>query len=269
MLGSPVEHSLSPALHTAAYAELGLTDWRYGRHRVEPAGLAGFVDGLDETWRGLSLTMPLKESVLELGPADRYAELVGAGNTLLLPERTVHNTDVPGLVQALRHAGVTAADTVTILGTGATSRSALASVAELGADRVLLVARTPAKAEPLRRLASELGIDLRVLDWVEAVERPTELPGCDLTVSGVVAGAADALAAPLAERSAAVFDVIYNPWPTELARAAAGAGRTVCHGLDLLVHQAVEQVRLMTGLAVDPDVLMSAGRSELGLPGDL
>lgn len=269
VLGSPVEHSLSPVLHRAAYRALGLSGWDYGRHRVEAAELAGFVDGLDASWRGLSLTMPLKEAALDLGPVDRYAELVGAANTLLLPERSVHNTDVPGLALALRAAGVDRVDTVTLLGTGATCRSALASVAELGANRVLVVARTPAKAEPLRELASRLGVALEVAEWGAVTAGGFTLPETDLTVSGVVAGAADALADQVAARSAAVFDVIYHPWPTRLAQAAEQAGRIVCHGLDLLVHQAVEQVRLMTGRAVDASVMMSAGRSELGLPGDL
>lgn len=269
VLGSPVDHSLSPALHRAAYRALGLTGWDYQRHRVEAAELAGFVDGLDPHWRGLSLTMPLKEAALELGPVDRHCALVGAANTVLLPERTVHNTDVPGLVLALRAAGVERVDSVTLLGTGATCRSALASVAELGARKVLVVARTPAKAAPLRELAATLGVGLDVAEWTEVEADRARLPEADLTVSGVVAGAADTLAERVVAHSNAVFDVIYHLWPTRLAEAAERADRILCHGLDLLVHQATEQVRLMTGHTVDPEVLMSAGRSELGLSGDL
>lgn len=269
VLGSPIAHSVSPALHTAAYRTLGLTDWQYERHQVDADSLAGFVDQLGPQWRGLSLTMPLKQAALELGQVDPAAALVGAGNTLLLPERTVHNTDIVGLVRALQYAGVERVGTVTLLGSGATSRSALASVAELGANKIVVVARRPHRTEPLQRIAAELGIGVQVLGWAEVLTDPTLLGEVDLTISGVVAGAADPLAAVLAERSGAVFDVIYDPWPTPLAQAAQRAGRTVCHGLDLLVHQAVAQVELMTGHSVDPAVLMSAGRSALGLSTDL
>ena len=81
MLGSPIEHSLSPALHRAAYAHLGL-NWTYDRVEVDAHGLASFVHGLDAAWRGLRLTMPLKAAVLELGQVDQLAQLAGAGNTL-------------------------------------------------------------------------------------------------------------------------------------------------------------------------------------------
>jgi hypothetical protein len=95
VLGSPIQHSLSPALHRAAYGYLGL-DWTYDRVEVDERGLAAFVGGLDASWRGLSLTMPLKVAVLELGNVDQLASLAGAGNTLILEggSRTVHNTDV-------------------------------------------------------------------------------------------------------------------------------------------------------------------------------
>ena len=102
MLGSPIEHSLSPALHRAAYAHLGL-NWTYDRVEVGEHGLASFVRGLDASWRGLSLTMPLKVAVLELGQVDQLARQAGAGNTLVLDggERWIYNTDVGGLIWAV------------------------------------------------------------------------------------------------------------------------------------------------------------------------
>jgi len=92
VLGSPIEHSLSPALHRAAYAHVGL-NWSYQRIEVDEQGLPSFVDSLDASWRGLSLTMPLKVSVLELGEVDPLARLAVAGNTLILEggKRQVYN----------------------------------------------------------------------------------------------------------------------------------------------------------------------------------
>lgn len=259
VLGSPIAHSLSPALHRAAYAQLSL-DWTYDRFDVVADELADFVAGCGPEWRGLSLTMPLKEAVLDLGEVDEVARLAGAGNTLLLERdgrRRVLNTDVGGLVNALTAAGAARADRATILGSGATARSALVSLARLNTTEVTVLARTPAKAVGLAPLAESLGVRLRIEPWAVAP------PVCDLLVSTVNAGAADARAEELAEVSAAVFDVIYHPWPTPLAQAAAIRDRVVLNGLDLLVHQAVLQIELMTGSPVPAAVLYRAGHAAL------
>src|SRR5207253_2797892 len=136
VLGSPVAHSLSPVLHRAAYAELGMSDWCYDAYDVDEARLAGFVEGLDASWAGLSLTMPLKRAVLPL--LDDCSEVVratGAANTLGRRggRRVGDNTDVPGLVAALRERGVGLAERPLVLGGGATAASAVASLAQLGA----------------------------------------------------------------------------------------------------------------------------------------
>ena len=259
MLGSPIAHSLSPALHEAAYAELGLTGWSYDRFEVTEGGLAGFVDRLDASWRGLSLTMPLKHAVLDLGEVDPVAALTEAGNTLILDGdvRRVHNTDVPGLVWAVRQVVAGPLAVVTVLGAGATARSTLVSAAELGARRVQVVARTPAKAEALRPLADRLGVELDVLPWT------AQPPPADLLVSTVVAGAPDPIADELVATAPVVFDAVYDPWPTALAAAAERAGCRVLNGLDLLVGQALLQVELMTGLRPSAGVLRAAGQAEL------
>lgn len=264
VLGSPIAHSLSPALHRAAYDALGLEHWTYERHELAADDLVGFVVGLTPQWRGLSLTMPLKSAVLSLGAVDELAALVGAGNTLVFDDDgpKVYNTDVGGLVSAVSSAGASGVESVTILGAGATARSSLVSAARLGASRVTLLARTPAKAERLRPLADALGMTLDVAGW------DTDLAPTDLLVSTVTAGAADDRADECAAVAAVVFDAIYDPWPTPLAQAAESAGRTVLNGLDLLVGQAVEQVRLMTGRDVDAAVLLSAGRAALRTRGD-
>ncbi|HEY5783715.1 MAG TPA: shikimate dehydrogenase [Microlunatus sp.] len=258
VLGSPIAHSLSPALHRAAYEHLGL-DWDYGRFEVVADELAGFVAGCGPDWRGLSMTMPLKEAALELGEVDELARLAGASNTLVFDAdgvRRLYNTDVGGLVNALTAGGV-AAERATIVGSGATARSTLVSLARLGVAEVTVVARTPAKAAVLVPLAENLGIRMRLQAWEELVG-PT-----DLLVSTVNAGAADDRAEELAGVSSAVFDVIYHPWPTPLAQAAVARDRVVLNGLDLLVHQALLQIELMTESSVPAAVLYRAGRTAL------
>jgi shikimate dehydrogenase len=260
VLGSPIAHSLSPALHRAAYAHLGL-DWEYQRHEVVVAELAGFVAGCGPDWRGLSLTMPLKEAALELGEVDELARSAGASNTLVFADdgtRRLYNTDVGGLVNALTAAGV-AAERATIIGSGATARSSLVSLARLGVTEVTVVARTPAKAAVLVPLAERLGVRVSLQAWEELVA-PT-----DLLVSTVNAGAADDRADELAAASEAVFDVIYHPWPTPLAQAAVARDRVVLNGLDLLVHQALLQIELMTEASVPATVLYRAGHSALAV----
>lgn len=261
VLGSPIAHSLSPALHRAAYAQLGL-DWDYGRYEVIADELADFVASCGPEWRGLSMTMPLKEAALSLGEVDEVARLAGAGNTLVFEadgSRRVFNTDVGGLVNALAAGGVGVVSRAVILGAGATARSTLVSLARLGASEVTVLARTPAKAAALAPLAETLDVRLSIQPWEEPI-RPT-----DLLVSTVAAGAADARAEELAELSAAVFDVIYHPWPTPLAQAAVARERVVLNGLDLLVHQAVLQIELMTGSSIPPALLYEAGHTALAV----
>lgn len=258
MLGSPIEHSLSPALHRAAYADLGL-NWTYDRVEVAQLGLASFVRGLDASWRGLSLTMPLKVAVLELGEVDQLARLAGAGNTLVLEggKRWIYNTDVGGLIWAVRRATAPPLPHVTILGAGATARSALLAASDLGAQLVTVVARTPARAEALRTLSEQLGVQLEVRPWA------SQVPEADLVVSTVVAGAADGMAQTVAGSASLIVDIIYDPWPTVLATAANQAGRTVVSGFDVLIGQALLQIELMTGHSVAADILYAALAAEL------
>jgi shikimate dehydrogenase len=261
VLGSPIAHSLSPALHRAAYAVLGL-DWRYDRVEMDESGLGAFVAGCDASWRGLSLTMPLKVAALELGEVDPLARQASAANTLVFEpdgSRRLYNTDVGGLVWALRRAGVDALPRVTILGSGATARSTLLSVARLGARHVTVVARTPARVAPLAELGRSLDVEVRPLAW------SSPLPPADALLSTAVAGAADTLAEAAAASAPLVFDAIYHPWPTALAIAAAAAGCRLVNGLDLLVGQALLQLELMTGHSVDPALLYAAGRAGLGV----
>ena len=238
VLGSPVAHSLSPLLHRAAYAELGLA-WRYDAVEVDAGALPGFVAGLGPEWAGLSLTMPLKEAVLPLlDSASDLAVAVAAANTVVLRDGFRHgeNTDVHGIVAALAEAGTTTVRRAVVLGGGATARSALAALARLGCTEPVLVVRS----EPRATLAAagRLGLTPRVTSWDPAV-----LDGCDLLVSTLPSGAADPLAGAVADVPV-LLDVVYAPWPTPLA---AGCRGVVVSGLAMLLHQAAEQVRLMTG----------------------
>lgn len=262
VLGRPIEHSLSPVLHRAAYEHLGL-DWDYTAHEMDEDDLPAFVAGLDRKWRGLSLTMPLKVAALSLGMVEATAGLVGAGNTVLLRDDgpRVHNTDVGGLVDAIAAAGAGDLRRATLLGNGATARSSIAALHRLGVRTCTVMARNPERASGLVELAGRLGLACTVRP-IGAAPEPS-----DLLVSTVTAGAIDDRAAEFAAAAGIVFDVVYDPWPTALAAAATAAGAVMVSGLDLLVHQAVAQVELMTGEGVPAEVLMSAGRAELSRRG--
>jgi shikimate dehydrogenase len=265
VLGSPIAHSLSPVLHRAAYAALGLDDWTYTAIECDEAGLPGLIDSCGRDWAGLSLTMPLKRAVLPLlDRTERLAIEVGGANTVVFAggRRHGYNTDVPGMVAALAEAGVTSPVGVTILGAGATACAALAALRETGLTTVLAQVRDRARAGGLLAAADRLGMAVKLKPFGSPVRSG------DLLISTVPAGAADsfyperAVVSPPAP--AAVLDVVYSPWPTPLAQAAARSGAIVISGFDLLLHQAARQVELMTGREPAPlDPMRAAGQAEL------
>jgi shikimate dehydrogenase len=261
VLGSPIAHSLSPALHRAAYDFLGL-DWQYGRFDVDEAGLADFFRGLDSSWRGLSLTMPLKQAAIACVDAlSETARLVEAVNTVLFEpdgRRYGDNTDVPGMVNGLRERGVGQVSAGSVLGGGATARSALAVLRQV-ADVATVYVRTPARAEVLLSIADELGLACTVRPWAE---RYDGLAAPVVMVTTPV-GATDDLAAAVPDTPGALLDVVYNSGASPLSTSWASAGGAVVGGLDVLVHQAVLQVFLMTGKGVPLTVLRDAGERVL------
>ncbi|MFF8845955.1 shikimate dehydrogenase [Streptomyces sp. NPDC015127] len=265
VLGSPIAHSLSPVLHRAAYAELGLDDWSYDRFEIDEAALPAFVEGLDETWAGLSLTMPLKRAIIPLldGISDTAAS-VEAVNTVVFTDdgrRLGDNTDIPGMVAALRERGVKKTDSAAVLGAGATASSALAALAQVCAGPVTAYVRSAARADEMRGWGERLGVDVRVADWSAAAEALS----APLVIATTPAGTTDALAAAVPDRPGTLFDVLYEPWPTALAAAWSGRGGAVVGGLDLLVHQAVLQVEQMTGRSPAPlGAMRTAGERALG-----
>ncbi|MEU0059241.1 shikimate dehydrogenase [Streptomyces sp. NPDC006334] len=264
VLGSPIAHSLSPVLHRAAYRALELTDWTYERFEVDEAALPAFVDGLGAEWAGLSLTMPLKRAVIPLlDEVSETAAAVEAVNTLVFTEdgrRVGDNTDIPGMVAALREHGVEQVDSAAVLGAGATASSALAALSRVCSGEVVAYVRSEARAAEMREWGERLDVEVRTADWADAAEA-LAFP---LVVATTPAGATDALAASVPERPATLFDVLYEPWPTELAARWSMFGGAVVSGLDLLVHQAVLQVEQMTGRAPAPlDAMRKAGEQAL------
>jgi shikimate dehydrogenase len=221
VLGFPIEHSLSPVLHRAAYAALGLDEWTYEALACEEAGLELLVRGFaaEGTWAGLSLTMPLKTVAVEL--CDEVTTSLGAINTIVFDgDRLLgHNTDVEGIEAGLGRLRAAGADLrrVALLGAGGTARAAVEALGRSGTTH----------------------LSIHVI---------STLPG--------PAGTGIEIDGPL-------LDVVYDPWPTALARSAAGRGHPVVGGLDVLIGQAARQVTLMTGLDAPVEDMRAAGESEL------
>jgi shikimate dehydrogenase len=251
VLGDPIGHSLSPAIHRAAYEALGLDDWEYDAVRVPAGGLAELLDGLDPAdWRGLSLTMPLKrEAVPLLDTQDEWVRLAAVCNTVVLDadgRRHGLNTDVTGALTVLGEHDDLPVERAVVLGGGATAASLLLALAERGTRHATLVVRDPARADETVRVAlahpRSPELEVRSIDEVSS-----GVLDADVLVSTVPASAQvpELLAAvagiPL------VFEVVYEPWPTPLADCGRRSGHTVLSGLDLLVAQAVDQVVAMTG----------------------
>ncbi|MGW5305047.1 shikimate dehydrogenase [Streptomyces griseoluteus] len=264
VLGKPIAHSLSPVLHRAAYAELGLDDWSYDRFEVDEAGLAGFFEGLGPEWAGLSLTMPLKRAVMPLlDEVSETAASVDAVNTVVFTEdgrKAGDNTDIPGMVAALREHGIEEVESAAVLGAGATASSALAALARICPGEVVVYVRSAARAAEMREWGERLDMDVRTAEWADAAEALR----APLVIATTPAGTADALATAVPERPATLFDVLYDPWPTELAARWSMFGGAVVGGLDLLVHQAVLQVERMTGRTPAPlEAMRRAGERAL------
>jgi len=264
VLGRPIAHSLSPVLHRAAYAALGL-DWRYDAIEVDESGLAGFLRGCGPEWAGLSLTMPLKRAVLPL--LDRASELVGlvgAANTVVFGAdgTTGHNTDVAGIAAALTGMDAPAGPAL-VLGGGATAASSLAALARVGCREVHVRARRPDLAHgQLATLAGALGLALDVAAW--PTTRLPERGTTPVVVCTTPPQASRGLVGLLPRSPGWLLDVSYAPWPPELVRAWRAAGGVAVAGDEMLLHQAAGQVALMTGRTPDLGAMRAALRARLG-----
>ncbi|MFN2321007.1 MAG: shikimate dehydrogenase [Dermatophilaceae bacterium] len=261
VLGSPIAHSLSPLLHTAGYAAAGLSDWSYDAVEVVESGLAGFVEALDASWRGLSLTMPLKEVAFAVATdVSEVARRAQAINTLVRRADggwDADNTDVHGMVASLRdveHSG-----RARVIGAGATARSAVLALRELGVRHVEVAARRVEAAESLTAFAREQGMPGRTVPLAEWALVPPPL-----VVSTVPAAAGQGLVATLPaspeQLDVTLFDVVYAPWPSPLATGVEARGGVAISGLEMLIHQAARQFELFTGLPGDVAAMRAAVR---------
>lgn len=256
VLGSPISHSLSPTLHNAAYLALNI-EGKYDAVEVKESELVGFIDKVKETdanWIGFSLTMPLKEEVLKVADKiDPLALKIKSANTLLpTPEGWyATSTDVSGFIWALATHGIADFKKVQIIGAGATARAAAAAIDAPG--RVIeVINRNPSRERDMTNAISFS--ELKFVDW----ER-VKLDG-DLVINTTPKNAADLLPSG----NGVLFESLYDPWPTALASKWSGK---IIDGLDLLIHQAIDQIHLMTGFVIDrplmAQLLRAAGEAEL------
>ena len=275
VLGKPIAHSLSPVLHNAAYQALGLDDWSYDKHEVGEPDLEGFLESLDPTWAGLSLTMPLKKTIQPYGtPCNMWAKELMVANTAVfdwnetcvngnpdLPAIKLYNTDVPGIELAFEHSYQTRrmepktdrSGTAVIIGNGNTATSALAACTMMpDIGHVTVMARHPGKnpdLEPLARkfLPGEHPIDIVGMDDAVGV-----LSKADVVINTIPGHAADGIAQELSDAASSVMgtllDVVYDPRPTDLMKAWKGHGGAIIGGEEMLLYQAMIQGWLMTGV---------------------
>lgn len=261
VLGDPIEHSLSPVLHTAGYEALGL-DWSYAAHRVASGGLTDFLASLDDDWRGLSLTMPLKrEAVPLVDELTERARLAGAANTILLDDdgrRRGDNTDIPGAIAAIRERTSAPLATAVIIGGGATATSIGLALADLGVRRLEVVVRDPERAsetcETVRSHPGRPDVTVSRLDEVTGFD-------VDLVASTIPAEAQDHRLVRACVAVPTIFEIVYHPWPTPLA--ASIGDRVLVSGFDLLLHQAAVQFELFTGEVAPVDAMRAAGEQAL------
>lgn len=266
VIGDPVGHSLSPVIHRAGYDAAGLSGWSYEAIRVEAGGVGEFLEGLDEQWRGISVTAPHKREALRLAHTvtDR-ARLAGGVNTLVRSADgwAGDNTDLPGAASAIRERFGESLHTAMILGGGATAASVGLAVVDLGVEHVEIAVRDTARAA----------------ETVAAISAHPAKPGVDAIpldrahFSGILVSTIPASAQTDAQletwsgnqllHTNVLFEVTYDPWPTPLVRAATDAGVTIVSGLDLLVHQAALQFEQFTGSAAPLEAMRAAGEAAL------
>lgn len=260
VLGDPIEHSLSPAIHNAGYAAAGLTQWEYSRIRCNAEELPGVVGSADESFRGFSVTMPGKFAALEFADvSSERAKLIGSANTLVRQGSGwfADNTDCDGVLGALAEIGVTELPNgrAVLVGAGGTARPALWALAKLGMKHVSVVARSE-RVYALEPLAAALGIEFV---WVKfSAPNLLDIAGAsDVLVSTVPSAALESVYTFLA-RAPKILDVIYDPWPTPLVKAAKDRGAEAAGGLSMLLHQAVGQFEQFTGRRPDIDSMRQA-----------
>jgi len=261
VIGSPVRHSLSPALHNAGFAALGV-DWRYVAFEVAPGEAVRALDAMRSLGiGGLSVTMPHKEAIADaVDDLDPAAAALQSVNTVVAVgdgRLRGHSTDGAGFVASLREAAVDPAGLrVGVIGAGAAARSVIDALARAEAASVVVVNRSAERAAQAAALAGDRG----------ATAAADQLGECDLVVNATSVGmGADELPLDpsLLREGQVVADLVYHPLDTALLRAARAIGARTVDGLGMLVHQAALQQELWLGVRPDPDVMRAAAVREL------
>lgn len=247
VLGSPISHSLSPLLHQSAYEILG-AQGTYEAIEVEAGQLSNFLKDKDSGWTGFSLTMPLKEEVLAIAHVvDPVAQIISSANTLYREDNLwlASSTDITGFGFALDSRGFTKAKSAIILGAGATARAVVGAL-DGRIEEIKIVSRNTGREEAIRKCATKSSITF--VPW----EYTTPIAQSDLVVNTTPLYGADLFADYLPTKiSTLFFEVLYRPWPTVLHSRWRENGGETMDGIDLLVHQAIEQIALFSGKSID------------------
>lgn len=264
VIGSPIQHSLSPFLHQAAYRDLGL-NIDYRRIEITKETIGSFLASCPEGLVGLSVTMPLKQVIIPLlSQVDGLAKAVGAVNTVVpFPGGITagFNTDVYGLVTAIKEAKGRefSPERAVIVGSGATASSALAALGELQAGQINLLARRVSGAGNAVQAATRLGIDPGYVPLAAGEKARETLQAADLIISTVPRAVLDDFYQTISfNPEQTVLDIVYDPWPSELVKQASRSGATIISGKAMLQHQALMQVKLFTSRTPNLEAMRTA-----------
>lgn len=252
VLGSPIAHSLSPLLHNTAYQLLGI-EGSYSSFEVKSGELQDFLESTGMELNCLSLTMPLKEDALKIANViSPIASQIASGNTLTRVDSKwiLTSTDVEGFTFALQQHNLDAKGKVLIIGAGATAR-AVAAACDPISEQIDVINRNPDR-EPSMLIAAPSG-KLSFLPW----EPTDQINNYDVVVNTTPGNSASFLTTSLHNPMGAFFEVLYNPWPTELLKAWSTFTSKTIDGLDLLIHQAISQMEIFAGRKVDRNFLAS------------
>jgi shikimate dehydrogenase len=257
VLGSPISHSLSPVLHRAAYAALGVTA-QYNAYEVGSGDLRKFLINDGKDLNCLSLTMPLKEEAVEI--ADHVSEMarqIASGNTLHKMEDGWHltSTDVEGFTYALSAHQESVSGRVAVIGAGATARAVVAAC-NFHCKNLIVIGRSESRKESISKAAPDQTIEF--VDWGSELS----LDSFDLVVNTTPGDSAAKFLPNVVSPKGTFFEVIYNPWPTQLLARWNQAGGSTIDGLELLIHQAISQIEIFSGRTVNRTELAALMRTE-------
>lgn len=264
VIGSPIEHSLSPLLHRAAWDSVGVgSDWTYRTIEVTKETLPSFLSSLDSGCLGLSVTMPCKQDIMSLiDVCDPLAQAVGSVNTVVPSSGvlTGFNTDVHGIVMAIDQArarrGCDAPLSAVILGSGATAASSLAALGTLGITHTTVIARRFGGPGSIVVAAMRLGVEIDQVLFADHERVMREIASADILISTLPAHIGDDIAKQLSPSTdQCLLDVIYSPRDTQLVQAYEANGACVAYGVEMLLYQAHLQVQLMTGKNADVEAM--------------